>query len=51
MVFCRCGVGVDDVITTALSRRIGGVEGVSWSGAGSLSVSLPWQNERRLLPE
>ena len=40
MVGCRCGVGVENVITlTALSRRLDGVEGVSWRGTGSDIIS------------
>ena len=35
MVGCRCGVGMENIITmTASSRRIDEVEGVSWSVVG-----------------
>ena len=41
MVGCRCGVDVENVVTmTALSRRIGEVEGESWCRAGSVIIIM-----------
>ncbi|XP_041365631.1 cysteine-rich venom protein Mr30-like [Gigantopelta aegis] len=40
IVCCGCGLGVENVTTiTALSRRIDGVEGVSWCGEGSVVIT------------
>ena len=38
--YILCGITMGNVITmTALSRRIDGVEGVSWCGAGSVIIT------------
>ena len=40
MVGCKYGVDVENLIrTTALSRRVDGMEGVSWCGAGSVIIA------------
>ena len=40
MVGCGCDVCVEnDITVTALSRRIDGVEGVTWYGAGAVIMT------------